>query len=133
MDEIVETEEPAAVEMAGLELWRHRIAIWFRRVGRRIPRLVWHGDEIDAVVTFSQDTLDPDDPMRGLFSGGLFEIEKQLRHMGITFDTGQGCDGRDWEWDWSLSGPISLRFQGRAKNPERRAAPKPPPELKLVS
>ena len=38
----------------------------------------------------------------------LFEIEKKFRKIGVSFDTGAGCGGRDWEWDWSLSGPIKL-------------------------
>ena len=38
----------------------------------------------------------------------LFEIEKLFRELGIHFDTGAGCGGRDWEWDWSLEGPIKL-------------------------
>ena len=38
----------------------------------------------------------------------LFEIERKLRELGVNFDTGGGCGGRDWEWDWSLEGPIKL-------------------------
>ncbi len=115
--------EPAGHEMIGFELFWHGISLrWRRHVLRRLPRLVWPGDEIDVTVTFSQDPLDPDDPMHGLFSGGLYEIEQQLSHMGIGFDRGQGCYGRDWEWDRSLDGPISVTFRSRAKRPERRKA-----------
>lgn len=38
----------------------------------------------------------------------LFEIEKKFLEIGISFDTGAGFGGRDWEWDWSLSGPVKL-------------------------
>ncbi len=107
--------------------------VWHFRLKRWIPRLVWLGDEIDVVVTLTEDKLPEglgpaDNPLRLLFSGGLFEIEKQLRTMGITFDTSMGFGGRDWEWDYSLAGPISVRFKGRAKHPERRVrkeCPKP--------
>ena len=37
----------------------------------------------------------------------LHEIEILFHKMNITFDTGYGC-GRDWEWDWSLKGPVSV-------------------------
>ena len=33
-----------------------------------------------------------------------------LLFMGIHFDTGAGCGNRDWEWDWSLRGPIEIHF-----------------------
>jgi hypothetical protein len=38
----------------------------------------------------------------------LFEIEKKFHEIGISFDTGGGCGGRDWEWDWSLKGPVKV-------------------------
>lgn len=42
----------------------------------------------------------------------LFKIEKLFRQLGISFDTG-GCNinggfVRDWEFDWSLTGPIRV-------------------------
>jgi hypothetical protein len=40
----------------------------------------------------------------------LFDAERSLRKAGITFDTGGGFGGRDWEWDWSLEGPVTVRF-----------------------
>jgi hypothetical protein len=42
----------------------------------------------------------------------LFAIERLLREMGICFDTGGGCGGRDWEWDYSLQGPVKVLFKG---------------------
>lgn len=41
----------------------------------------------------------------------LFQAELLLREIGITFDSGVGCDGRDWEWDWSLKGPVKVFFK----------------------
>ena len=96
------------------------------RISRRFPRLVWYGDEIDVRVTFKGI---------GVLGGGFeqeFDADRLFRDMGINFDTGCGCHGRDWEWDWSLRGPISVKFRGRAKHPERRIAEERP-ELKLVS
>ena len=50
----------------------------------------------------------------------LNKAKQHLNEIGITFDSGMGFDGRDWEWDYSLEGPISVRFKRRAANPERR-------------
>lgn len=45
----------------------------------------------------------------------LFEAERALSNLGIGFDTGAGIGGelleRDWEWDWSLSGPVEVKFR----------------------
>lgn len=122
-------------EMTRLErlqfLFTHKI--WHWRLKRWLPRLVWLGDEIDVCITFSEDPLNQTDPMGGLFSGGLYDVQKQLNRMGIEFDTGCGPDGRDWEWDWSLRGPVRVKFRGHAKNPERRIRKEtPPPPFKLV-
>lgn len=119
--------EPVGREMTRWGLFFSRLnGWWYRNVSRRLPRLVWVGDEIDVRVTFSQDPMNQDDPIQGLYSGGLYEIEKQLSQMGVSFDRGQGCGGRDWEWDWSLDGPISVAFHSRAKRPERRKAKERP-------
>jgi hypothetical protein len=97
--------------------------IWHYRLSRWLPRLVWRDDEIDVTITWRDDPLRPDrDSFRQLFSGRLYEIELMLHEMGISFDTGMGCDGRDWEFDFSLSGPVSIKFRSRAKRPERRHA-----------
>ena len=118
---------PLGEEMTGLKLLRSRFATWwYIHVSKRIPRLVWLGDEIDARVTFKGIGAIGDDPT------AVFDLQQRLNALGITFDCGSGLDGRDWEWDWSLSGPISVTFRGRARNPERRCLPEKP-DLKLVS
>jgi len=41
----------------------------------------------------------------------VYEVEKALSRIGIHFDTGYG-GLRDWEFDWSLYGIQSVRYQG---------------------
>lgn len=118
--------EKGAAEVSKLQSfwWEVRRQVWSLRLRRWLPRLVWIGDEIDIVITFSQDKLDPEmDPegaFKRLFSGSLFECERALHNIGIGFDTGMGFGGRDWQWDWSLSGPVSVKFKRRAERPWRR-------------
>ena len=112
-------------EMTRFERWRERIRvelITFRR--RRIPYLVWWGDEIDVRVVLMEDKLPAESSIDQAFSSfygsGIRDVEMKLYQMGVTFDTGMGYHGRDWEWDFSLSGPISVTFKGAASRPERR-------------
>lgn len=107
--------------------------VWHWRLSRWLPRLVWRGDEIDIKITFTEDPLQPGNEFGGLFSGGLWEIEKRLRNMGIEFDSGCGAAGRDWEWDYSLSGPVRVTFKRRAKSPGKRVRLVPPPLPKVVA
>lgn len=66
-----------------------------------IPSLVWRNDPIEVRVQFplSEETLQATHELREIFT-----------KMGISFDTGGGCGTRDWEWDYSLRGPIEVRF-----------------------
>lgn len=116
------SSEPLAREYGWLRAkWeRVKLEVWHWRFKRWLPRLVWLNDELDVVVTLSQDKLNPEDGLEQLFRGAFFEAEKIFLEMGITFDTGMGCYGRDWQWDWSLKGPINVRYRGRAKHPELR-------------
>jgi len=129
-----EPAEPIGREMTQWEKIISAIKYRAIRLRRRLPYLVWWNDELDVTVTLSQDKLPmvelPADRMgealRPLFSGAFAEIERTFLEMGITFDTGMGGDGRDWEWDWSLKGPISIRFRSRCQRPHlRRERPKP--------
>ena len=36
--------------------------------------------------------------------GHLYKASNELDLAGVTFDTGVGCEGNDWEFDWSLKG-----------------------------
>ncbi len=127
------TGDPLGREMTPMEILWSRFKVWcYRNISRRIPRLVWIGDEVDVRVRFEQDPLNENDPFDGLFSGGLYEIQKQLLHMGVGFDSGQGCGGRDWEWDFSLRGPISVTFRARGREPQKRTLEQKP-QMKLVS
>ncbi len=113
-------------EETARERLRARLGQWWARQRRRLPYLIWWNDELDVKVTLSEDKLrDEENPLPQLFSGAFAEVERQLGEMEIFFDTGLGPDGRDWEWDWSLHGPISVRFRGRARHPERRVSRRP--------
>ena len=34
----------------------------------------------------------------------LYKASSELDKAGVVFDTGAGCEGNDWEFDWSLRG-----------------------------
>ncbi len=69
------------------------------------------GDEVEVEIQFDLNRIDPDklDQIRALF-----------QEMGISFDTGTSVEKesdedwngmtRDWEWDWSLKGPVRVKF-----------------------
>src|SRR5690606_11003094 len=105
-------------------------------ISRRIPRLVWPGDELDVRITFKSDCLSDggtsDEAFHTFYSGALAEAQRKLREAGIEFDTGMGFEGRDWEWDFSLRGPVSVTFKRRAQHPERRVA-RPRPTLAFTN
>ena len=83
-------------EMLNLRRWIKRLWI------RYIPSIVWRRQRIEVGIHFDLSKVDRDD---------LFEIEKLLHKNGIHFDTGAGCGKRAWEWDFSLRGPIDVRFK----------------------
>src|SRR5690349_18830397 len=91
--------------ISGWQLTRFRLASWLASLRSRLPSLVWYGQKIHVRVTLSHIPFEQ-----------CQEIENRLDELGIRFDTGQGAEGRDWEWDWSLSGPISVRFVSRARD-----------------
>ncbi len=112
-------------EMTPLEKMQSSIRSRWIRFRRRLPYLVWYGQEIDVGVTFFDDALDAETIQQGrrqFQSGPYREIEQKLRALGISFDSGIGPDGRDWEWDFSLKGPISVRFRRVTKQPQYRAS-----------
>jgi len=111
-------------QMRGLELLLSLAQRRLVRLGRKLPRLVWYDDELDVTVTFKAATLPEglsiEESVRELWSGPVHDLEVSMARLGIAFDKGMGPAGRDWEWDWSLRGPISVRFRRRAKKPELR-------------
>jgi len=51
----------------------------------------------------------------------IYSAAQALKAAGIGFDTGQGCGEIDWEWDWSLSGPVKVSFKCFVEdNPKNR-------------
>lgn len=47
----------------------------------------------------------------------LWKIESLFHELGIYFDTGGAIGGaRDWEWDWSLRGPVKVFFKKFVKD-----------------
>ena len=67
-----------------------------------IPSIVWRRQRVEVGIHFD---------LRKVNQKDLFEIEKLLSKNGIHFDTGAGCGKRDWEWDFSLRGPVEVRFK----------------------
>lgn len=105
--------EPVAEYMTPRQKFGGKVRMQIERLRRRLPYLVWAGDEISVRVTFSENRLtasDPADAHAQLSTGALPEIEERFREIGVYFDKGLGMDGRDWEWDYSLQGPISVTF-----------------------
>lgn len=94
----------------------------FRR--KYIPYLVFYGQELDVGVTWKENKLQPTESLecasKQLKSGRMHEIERMMLEIGVSFDKGLGVRGRDWEWDWSLEGPISVRFRAPCKTKNKR-------------
>ena len=122
--ETIANEPVQGRELTRIEVWAGRLKWW---LGHKLPHLVWPGEEVDVHITFKDIGA-----LEGKPSPAVWEAQKLFGKMGIGFDTGSGFHGRDWEWDWSLSGPISVTFCGKAKRPERRTLAKKP-KLKVVS
>ena len=59
----------------------------------------------------------------------MFKAQELLCELGINFDTGMNMKTgvRDWEWDWSLRGPIKVVFKCWVdENPTNRYAIREP-------
>ena len=80
-----------------------------------LVREVERGQGAEVGITFGPD-LKPDQLEH------LFAAQSQLRKAGVSFDTGYGMtdNTRDWEWDWSLSGPVQVKHRRfRGDKPQR--------------
>ena len=94
-----------------------------KRVNRLFPRLVWYGQEVDVILTFVEhdplsDFIDQV-PNQVSNNDNLYEVEKLLQDMNIRFDVGYGSRGalrgRDWFLDYSLRGPLRVKFVGHTE------------------
>lgn len=76
----------------------------------------------EAEVNVEFDTTNMNDEQKD----ALFEMGNLLSKVGVGFDSGSGIDDdgmatRDWQWDWSLSGPMKVTFVRFVDdNPENR-------------
>lgn len=97
--------------------------IRFRR--KYIPYLVFYDQEIDVLVTWKENKLsqnaDVNAALKQLNQGHLAQIENMMSEIGITFDKGIGFEGRDWEWDFSLTGPVNVKFRKPCVTEEKRS------------
>lgn len=92
-------------------------------INQAIPRLVWKGDELDVMLVLTTDgTIVTDEPAEKVpfKTQALKEALLKLQEAGIMFDTGVRLNGTRWYLDSSLSGPMRVKFIGRAKKPMRR-------------
>ena len=104
-----------------MKWWEGRKEAVKRWVRRKTPRLVWYDDEIDVYIAFGAGGFGSRDP-------GLSKAEEGLQSIGVTFGKEYNWDGRDWVFDRSLCGPVSVRFRSHASKPENRISP-PKPKL----
>lgn len=102
------------------ELWHNVRYIWRRCV----PQLVWYGQEVDVRLVFTSykhDTRRDGPGYRKLHKGDTITNAIELmRHNGIDFGVGTGKHGHDWFFDYSLKGPLRVKFIGPAKLPVKR-------------
>lgn len=63
------------------------------------------GREVAVGIHFDLTMFKPEDLDK------LFAAESLLRQIGVTFDTGSNGKTRDWEWDWSLNGPVKVSYK----------------------
>ena len=100
-DRMTEKENPVTEDVLDPDIFNEPRSVSFR--GLR---------EAEVLINFDLSKIAP---------GKVFELEKLLREMGINFDAGTDFKSRDWEWDWSLSGPVNVFFKGFVEdNPNNR-------------
>lgn len=115
---------------------------WYKKLWSNFkhmfPTLVWPGDELNVIVTFENDKLvfaredrlgEPlpveeiqklrAEAEKVIENSPLEEAEAHIRRAGIQFDTGIGATGRDWFFDYSLRGPVSVKFVSKVKGNSR--------------
>lgn len=108
-----------AEEMTGLKLFLSRFKarlIMFRM--KYLPYIVWYGQKVDVRLTFKENKLTAtniNDAFVQFKSGHIYKIEKMLNEIGVDFDTSISEEGRAWDLDWSLTGPVELIFINKSK------------------
>lgn len=71
-----------------------------------IPYLVYRNKPIYARLVFDASKVNYED---------MCNLRSCFHKLGITFDSGAGFGDIDWEFDWSLKGPIKVVFTGKPK------------------
>lgn len=93
-------------------LW-FKARLWFARawtwLHRKLPRLVWYNQEVDVELAFT--TLDLER------MAAINEAFDALKKSGLEFDNSLGVV---WHLDYSLKGPLRIKFIGHAKKPLKR-------------
>lgn len=130
-EEYVWTNEPYPIQDYTWEpykpsIWqkvKSEVGFWWNRFMYSMPRLVWPGQEVDVTIHFNGIGLSQ---RTGDFNEWLAEIKNAeiknyydaivaLNSMGVHFDTGVGLDCAEWNFDYSLSGPVKVRYVGNRK------------------
>ena len=128
---MVSDDDPLARNITKREKVAEACLRFLSRLRRRLPYLVLRGQEIDVNIKFVSDRLfaaDTEEAVRQFHAGKICDAKRALNDAGITFDSGLGFGAREWEWDWSLCGPISIRFVSPASRPARRNQIAGPPK-----
>ena len=106
-------------EMTAMDRVALRLRMMWTSFSRRFPRLVWYGQEVEVNIQFVSDRLphtdSPNEALTYLWDGPLNDARNSLLRAGVEFDQGMGFGGRDWQWDWSLRGPVRVEFLRVAK------------------
>jgi len=72
----------------------------------------WCDDCRDVEVQITFDISKMSAEQREAF----YRARHELGKVGISFDTGTNGACFDWEWDWSLKGPVRVLFKQFTKN-----------------
>lgn len=88
-----------------MKIW-NRVKRCFGKFWAKRPRLIWYREECEVVIAFDLSKVSLQQ---------VFKVEDALAELGVHFDRGAGCGERHWEWDYSLDGPVTVRFKRRGK------------------
>lgn len=89
-----------------MKIWERVSSRWRYFWATVIPSLIWRRDACEVLVAFDLSKVSFDQ---------VRKAEDALAELGVHFDRGTGCGERHWEWDFSLEGPIQVRFKRRGK------------------